>query len=838
MSATRGDIWTTLLFAGGLAIRLGIDLSVRLSLARATKMSSLPLTRQALTLSEGREILRPVDTLSEGDLVRLRPGTRAPADLQIAAARELTIEEGSEDAADHRLRPDGTEIAPAALRLGPGDMCAAGTLVLAGEGEGTVSSGVRSPQMTSPASALAGKETVPLWDRLMALAGEMTTATGAALALVALSLLVNADTDPLTVALQVVAIGAATLPDSLRAAFALAYATGARRVGQARVFVRRLGGFEALGSTSFVCADTVGFVTEAEFACEVILLPGGARFEVDGEGVSAVADTGAEHELTREGRLARLLESVVPLQGLPAGAPGPGGGLAVTGISTEIRRLLEKVGIEPTSADRTEILVSPETGLPGALRAVAVFADGTGETRPAARGTGPRVHAMASPDRLLPLCTRMADPTGTVPIDREALEAEAETLYAQGHWVIAVACDPAPRGGQPDRMNELVFLGLIAFRNAVRPEVKGALDRCRQAGLRVALLSDAQPTTAKAVAARLGLNRAHQPAVTGALIRDAARKSEATLDNLILQARVFAEVGPMEKALVVGTFARNNYIVAVTGRGAADRKAFERAHAGIAVGEPGTDVAREHADVALASESFDDLITGIEQSRAIFYVIRKVLSLALTFFAALTGAFLLSASIGIGAPLTPAQVVWLGLFTLAPAATALALERREGRGWAEPPRKSRLPLVSAHEAGRIAVTGLTTALTATAVFGVLSKLDDGPAHGQAVALVLMVLGTVVHMISRRSETRSILVPRRARGSMVMRMAGLATVATVLLVVAAPVVDPLGLASIEIAHVPGIVLLAAVPLLAEELYKILSRTRHRTLWRRFNRRRRE
>jgi magnesium-transporting ATPase (P-type) len=231
--------------------------------------------------------------------------------------------------------------------------------------------------------------------------------------------------------------------------------------------------------------------------------------------------------------------------------------------------------------------------------------------------TGDTLHAAVkgAGERVLPMCTRMATPAGDVPMDASTLEEQANALAAEGFRVLAVATGPVDLGGDElgmfaaDALTGLVFLGFVAMIDPLRPEAKASVHACQAAGIRVAMVTGDHPVTALAIARELGFAERPEQVVTVPMLEKVMAQGEHAVDALIRDARVFARVEPNQKLRIVESLIRLGHFVAVTGDGANDAPALRAAHIGVAMGERGTDVARESSELVLTDDNFASIVT-------------------------------------------------------------------------------------------------------------------------------------------------------------------------------------------------------------------------------------
>ena len=333
-------------------------------------------------------------------------------------------------------------------------------------------------------------------------------------------------------------------------------------------------------------------------------------------------------------------------------------------------------------------------------------------------------------------------------------------MAAAGCRVLAFAernCPPKePIEFAEKHLEKMTFLGLVGMIDPLRTESKDAVAACRKSGLEVAMVTGDHPRTARAIADDLELLDTDDTVITGREIKalTVGAGSREALDEKISQARVFARVEPRQKLEIVESFARQGHFVAVTGDGVNDAPALASAHAGVAMGKRGTDVARESAHLILTDDNFASIAAGIEEGRIAYRNIRKVTYLLISTGAAEVVMFILAMLAGLPLPLTAVQLLWLNLVTNGIQDVSLAFEPGEGDEMNQPPRPPKEPIFNRIMIERVVVGALVMGGMAFLVFASLMRSGVPETTARNSVLLLMVLFENVHIGNCRSETRS------------------------------------------------------------------------------------
>ena len=378
--------------------------------------------------------------------------------------------------------------------------------------------------------------------------------------------------------------------------------------------------------------------------------------------------------------------------------------------------------------------------------------------------------------------------------------------------------------GEP--LAQLTFLGLAAMIDPVRPEAREAIEKCRDGGIEVAMVTGDHPATARAIGADLGLCAPDAEVVTGAMIRAAEETGGDALRRLIEPSRVFARIEPIQKEQIVETFMQAGHFVAVTGDGVNDAPAMRRANAGVAMGQSGTDVAKEAADLIITDDNFASIVAGVEQGRIVYNNIRKVVALLIaTGFSALL-LFFLCVSVGLPMPMTAVQLLWLNLVANGLQDVALAFEPKEGEELRQPPRKPKEPIFERHVVEHVLVAGTAMGLLAFYVYWSAHAGGASDQDARNLTLMIMVLFGNVHALSSRSETKS-LFRMHPTANLFLALAVPGALCIHLLSMQVPGLrDVLQISPIALATFGKLLGVAAIFFAIEELHKALLRARKR------------
>jgi calcium-translocating P-type ATPase len=619
---------------------------------RATERLRDLLPTRATVIRDGRRIQVEAAALVRGDRVVLEAGDRVSADLGVDRANAATVQTSALTG----------ESVPVPVEVG--DDLFAGTFLVQGEAEGIVvaTGGATRLAQIAALAATASASPPPLTrelHRLVRTVAVIAVAVGAVF--FGLAWLIGLQLrDGLVFAIGVVV---ALVPEGLLPTVTLSLAIGAQRMAKKQALVRRLDAVETLGSTTFICTDKTGTLTRNEMAAVQVWTPVGS-VHVDGVGYEpAGIVTGSDAEQEAAARLALVAARCSTGRAQLADA-----GWAAVGdpMDAAVDVLARRLGVDVDEDRRRRPEVQrfpfdPRRRLVSSATADALFVKG-------------------APDSLLPRCEHVTP----------GAEAAIGELASEGLRVIAVGTRSMPRHPDGDEPEEhLELLGLIGLLDPPRPEVGSALERCREAGIRVAMVTGDHPSTASAVARRVGLSEPGDPVVLADDLPADDQLLGAAVDR---DGIVVARVSPEQKLRIARALRLRGHVVAMTGDGVNDGPALEEADVGVAMGRSGTDVARESSDLVLLDDDFGTIVTAVEHGRAAFYNIRRFLTYHLTDNVAELAPFVVWALSGGRFPLALGvlQILALDIGTDTLPAVALGAEPPAPHTLQGPPVQGRL----------------------------------------------------------------------------------------------------------------------------------------------------
>ena len=834
---------------------------------------------EAHVLRDGVRQSIPARELVPGDIVFLEAGNYVPTDMQLIESANLRVNESALTGESEAVLKQAEQVVALAAPIGDRiNMAFGGTLVTHGRGRGIVTATGLRTEMGLIARMMAAieEEATPLQRKLNQLGKTLSLI---ALGLCALVFLIelarNTDLGLITTAglmmylrteataineffVLAVSLAVAAVPEGLAAIVTINLAMGMREMVKQHALIRRLNAVETLGSTTVICSDKTGTLTQnamavtAVFAGDVSYRVTGERNEPSGEFI----EQDNAQQVGLDGACA------VPLTQLLRGAllcsdailEKYDGHYRIVGDATEGALVLAaaKAGLWRDEAERTypridELPFDSERKMMTTIHAIHTMHD---DTPDAAQRL---IITKGAPDEVLLRCNAFVNSAGETQALCDEQRQHVLTINAEmgtrALRVLAVATrmlhaseieNPklvlsAVEGSKIE--NNLTFIGLLGMMDPPRPEVPSAIQTAREAGIRTVMITGDYPITAQAIAAQIGLakvignwrlvidpqlpitNNQLPALITGPQIE---AMDDDELARRAKNANVFARVSPEHKVRIVSAFKRNGHVVAMTGDGVNDAPALKRADIGIAMGITGTDVSKETADMVLTDDNFASIVRAVEQGRVVYANIRKFVAYLLGCNVAEIFILLLATLAGLRNPLSAIQLLWLNLMTDGAPALALGLEQGEPDLMRRPPRPAHEPIINQRMTLNLLVQ---TAMLVCVVLGIyVVALARFPAQATTMAFVTLGLAELPLAYTSRSERFSVfqigLFSNRK-----MQWAVLLSLVGMLAVVYVPFLNPIfGTLPLGLAQWAWVLPAAMVPAVVAEIIKWALRHR--------------
>jgi Ca2+-transporting ATPase len=772
----------------------------------------------------------PGRELVPGDLVILEAGDYIPADLRLVTCSNLKIEEasltGESVPAEKEANIELPEDTPIGDRSNRGFMS---TIVTYGRAQGIVT----ATGMNTEIGKIAGKiqsysqEKTHLQRKLEQLGKYLGLAVLGICVIIFLIGLTRGE-PALDMFMTAVSLAVAAVPEGLPAVVTIVLALGMQRMIEHSVIIRRLLAVETLGTTTVICSDKTGTLTQNQMTAVKLYLPG-KWINVSGTGYDpngnfTYEDTPEEYidpksiptlkSLLLAGGLCNDAELIASDDSSPNGTSN---GYRIIGDPTEgaLVVALEKAGL-------------PKKDMEQILPRVYEFPFDSDRKRMSTIHKNPEndnyvSYTKGGPDVILARCTHVLKDDKVVLLEddsRNAILAANESMARNALRVLAVAykeVDHIPKNGEIDAVeNGLIFIGLAGLIDPPRIEVIDAINKCKTAGIKVKMITGDHAITALAIAKELGIATEDSKALSG---QDLEQMSDHELADIVEDVNVYARVSPEHKVKIVEALKKKGHITAMTGDGVNDALALKRSDIGVAMGITGTDVARETADMILTDDNFASIVAAVEEGRTIYSNIRKfvyfLLSCNIGEVLVIFTAIMLRWEI----PLLPIHLLWINLVTDAFPALALGVEKPEMQIMFQPPRHPKEPILDRLMQTGIAVQGIFITIATLGAFWYGWKYLDNLELGRTLAFTTLITAELLRAHSSRSEKYS-LASMGFFSNTYMLSATTFSFVLVLLVLYVPALDVIFKTSPLSATHWGIVIgLGLMPSIASEIMKM-------------------
>jgi cation-transporting P-type ATPase F len=734
---------------------------------------------------EGRKQRVASEEIVPGDLVLLQSGDHVPADMRLLKIRSLQVDEspltGESVPVEKRVDPLPEETVMADRT----NLAFAGTLVTYGQGEGVVlATGDRTE--TGRIATLIGQAvdlSTPLTKKITHFSVILLWAI---LGLAALTFVVGVIRGESTVDMfmAAVALAVGAIPEGLPAAMTITLAIGVSRMARRRAIIRKLPAVETLGSTTVICSDKTGTLTENQMTVQQVYA-GGSFFDVAGSG------NDSDGEIRLRGEPVAIESQAALRECLQAGAlcndshlARSNGRLHGQGDPTEVALLIaaRKVGISEAKLAQ-EFPRLDAIPFESEHQYMATLHESPSDQ-------GRVVYKKGAVEVLLDRCSKALNSAGeSVGLEKEQARKAADEMAARGLRVLAFARGNSSSGqaslDHGDVQSGLTLLGLQGMIDPPRAEAVDAVNKCQSAGIAVKMITGDHKLTATSIAKQIGLQNnparlqwsrgrsensdsgsgAHAAksgdgagsareliAITG---QELEKLSDSELQDTAERASVFARVAPEQKFRLVKALQSLGHIVAMTGDGVNDAPALKQADIGIAMGVTGTEVAKGAADMLLTDDNFASIEAAVEEGRGVFDNLTKFLVWTLPTNGGQAATILAAILAGFTLPILPVQLLWVNMTTAILLGLMLVFEPKERDLMSRPPRDPGQPILTI---GLLMRTGLVTLIMASGALGLFfwHRGQSAPLEeARTIVVNVVVMVQMFYLFNCRSLTHSV-----------------------------------------------------------------------------------
>lgn len=667
-----------------------------------------------------------------GDVVELETGDSVPADLRLTEAVNLKIQEAAltgESVPEEKF----TRTIEQEVPLGDQDnMAFASCSVTYGRGRGIVVATGKDSEVGKIASMIGSvpEMKTPMQQRLDQL-GKILAIT--ALCICALIFVVGVlyGNDLLTMFMTAVSLAAAAIPEGLPAVSTIVLAVGVQRLAKRNAIVRNMPSVETLGSTSVICSDKTGTLTQNRMTV--------VKAFIDGRIGEASADSESARKLIRiavlanDAKLSRENGEVVGV-GDPTETALTDWGLKHGTDKDEVEKEIPRVAEIPFDSERKLMTTIHRDNRSGVLT----------------------VATKGGMDELLACCDRIYDNGEIRPLidaDRKRLAAANLDMAGQALRVLAMGAkeiNAVPASVTPDTVErDLIFVGMVGMIDPPREEVRDAVAECRNAGIKPVMITGDHKITATAIARSLGIMTGRDTALTGT---DVERMSDEELRGKADGVAVYARVSPEHKVRIVKAHQANGNIVAMTGDGVNDAPALKLANIGVAMGITGTDVSKEAADVVLTDDNFATIVSSVSEGRRIYDNIVKAIQFMLSTNLGEILVLFIAVICNMVAPLLPIHILWINLVTDSLPALALSVDPAEKDVMHRKPIDSRQGIMTRRFSLRILLQGILIALLTLIAYNIGLRTSVEAARTMTFATLAFSQMTMIFSIRAQNHS--------------------------------------------------------------------------------------
>lgn len=741
--------------------------------------------------------------LVPGDIIRLESGMKVPADGRILESNELLTEEALLTGESMAIEKTSKLLNLDRPSIGDQvNMVFAATTVLKGRAKAViVATGIKTELGKIAASLSESKsERPPLLQRMDTFSRNISVIV--LFVCIALGVIGWLRGMPwMEILFFMVAVGVSAIPEGLPVALTVALSIGTRRMAKRNVIVRKLPAVEGLGSCTMIASDKTGTLTMDQQSVETILLSDNVRFSVSGEGYSGEGKIESDHSNNDSlDRLETLISVAVLANESQLTQSGEEWKHSGDAVDVALLSLAYKSGNDPAYyEEKYEVisLVPYESekkfggvffrrgeqiyfGLKGALEIVYQYLDEK---------------------------------------EKEIAHEQSERLAIEGYRVITIAITKV-NSPSMEEIKTLDILGMVGLIDPLRQEAREAIDLCKQAGIRVAMITGDHPATAFTIAAQLGIAKDRSEVITGKELQEI--ENNENFASIIKDKNVFARVAPIQKKNIVDAMKQNKNFVSVTGDGANDAPALKVAHIGIAMGS-GTDLAKEAASLIVTDNNFASIAAGVEEGRYTYDNLRKIVYLLISTGAAEILMVAIPIIFGLPLPFIAVQLLWLNLVTNGIQELSLAFEEGDPLSMKKPPRDPNESIFDKLMNRQIIVSAIIMSIiTILTWYWLTIQPDYNEIHARTVIMMLMVLIQNFHVLNCRSEIRSIFSLSFTKNNTVIISIILAQLVHIAASYTPGLSDILQLEPITLKEWLFLIPLASLILFAMEIYKYILR----------------
>ena len=697
------------------------------------------LSLKASVMRDGKKGSVPAETLVPGDLVLLKAGDKIPADMRLIDVSRFEVDESSLTGESVAVSKSTAVVRQGTVLGERSSMAYAGTTVRTGSAKGVVTATAADTEVGKINTMLSETKTTttPLIRKINSLGRNLSfIILGFSVLLIIYAVFVNDASLPDTI-IAVIGLAVAAIPEGLPAVITITLAIGVQRMARRNSIVRRLPSVETLGSVTVICSDKTGTLTKNEMTATNIYTAKG-EYSVSGPGYVPEGGITKEQktaDISSDSLLFRLIEisdlcndAEIVCENdtwVPHGAP----------TEAALKALAQKAGYtKEGTVKEDEIPFDSEYKYHATLYKVKdkkiILANG-------------------APERLIAICGLQETDKGREAVDRGYWEKIIEMAAARGQRLIGCAYAEVSQEksniSHGDMNEKMVFAGIVGIIDPPRPEAIGSIKICKNAGIRVKMITGDHVLTAREIGRQMGLTD-RDKVLSGSELEE---MNDDQIREAVSECDIFARTSPEHKLRLVKALQEQGEIVAMTGDGVNDAPALKKADIGVAMGIKGTEVTKDSAEMVLADDNFSSIVSAVEEGRTIYDNIRKALLFILPTNAAEAMVIVLAILFGFTMPITPVQILWVNMVTAVTLALALAFEPAEGNTMRRPPRPPKEALIGTYFMFRILLVGGFIPFFVITSFSGLLESHESVAYGRTIAVNVLVFCELFYLFNCR-----------------------------------------------------------------------------------------
>ncbi len=746
-----------------------------------------------------------------GDIVILEAGDYVPADVRLIETVNLKIDEAALTGESVPAEKDAAAVLEADAGLGDRINCGyMGTVITYGRGRGIITDTGMQTQMGHIAGMLSGTpdESTPLQKKLDKLGKQLGVVCLSICGIIFLLGLLHG-MELFDIFMTSVSLAVAAIPEGLTVVVTVVLAMGMQKMVKCNAIVKRLSAVETLGSTTVICSDKTGTLTQNKMTIQK-LFDASKTYAVSGSGYSPVGEiTDEAGNKPAPGVLDKLIEGAL----LCNDASYHPDTQSIIGDPTEgaMVVLAHKYGMVKADWEKKYPRLQ-EIPFDSDRKLMSTFHQKDGVTL---------MYTKGAPDELLRRCTEVEINGERLPLSQEKREeilGKNQEMAQSALRVIGVAYRTVEKAESSLELeNDLVFVGLMGMIDPPREEAKAAIDVCKGASIQVKMITGDHKITASAIGAQLGI--ATDRTVEG---REISEMTDEQLRECVKTTNIFARVSPEHKVRLVDAVKANGNIAAMTGDGVNDAPSLKHADIGVAMGITGTDVSKEAADMILTDDNFASIVSAVSEGRTIYSNIRKVVGFLLSCNIGEILVILFAMLVNLPVPLVAIQLLSINLITDAFPAFALGMEKEEPGTMSRPPRDPAEPIINRKMAVAVIIQSIALAIGTLGSFIYGYYVHDSLEVARSACFFTLVLGELLRAYSARSETTSVFRMRILENGYLNKCV-LVSVLFMLASIYVPFLNPVfSTVPLTFDEMAAALVLAFLPMLGGEAAKLLQK----------------